>query len=274
MKKNFLLTVSITNETEDQILKYILLSLEKLQEKFYIVTPNPEILVYANKHQEFKSILNNARLALPDGVGVILAGKILGKPFTERVTGVDLLEKLCQEASKKPITVGFLGGGPKIAERTAECLVKKYPGLKVVFANSEWPNRGPVKSSFPASAPSKPHKSSDEVRAVGIPPAFATPRSIDILFVAYGFPKQEEWMAENLKKIPVKVAMSVGGAFDYISGNVSRAPLLIRLIGFEWFYRLIAQPWRIKRQLALLEFIFLVFKERLLATSGDGPQIS
>ena len=279
MEKNILLNVAITNQTEDEILKYILLSLEKAGEAYYIVTPNPEILVYANKHQEFRRILNNARLALPDGVGVILAGKILGKPFAERVTGVDLLEKLCKEIAKvnaadarKPITVGFLGGGPKIAERTAECLTRKYPGLNVVLAASEWPSpslRGASATKQSNSViPSAVEGSSNKKIAT---PSACNDKSqldvpVDILFVAFGFPKQEEFMAEHIERseIPVKIMMGVGGAFDYISGNVSRAPLLIRLMGFEWLYRLIAQPWRIKRQLALVEFMYLVLKNGII----------
>lgn len=230
MEKNFLLGVEITNETKENILKYIITSLEKKGEKYYVVTPNPEILVHATKHPTFKSILNNARLALPDGIGVIIAGNFLGGPFKERVTGIDLMESLCKEVSKKPITVGFVGAGPKIAERAAECLVSRYPGLKVGFAAPEW------------------HKAPQ----------------IDILFVAYGFPKQEEWMSERIGRVPVGVMISVGGSFDYLSGNVQRAPQVVRSIGFEWLYRLIRQPWRIKRQLALLEFIWLVLKEKML----------
>ena len=86
---------------------------------------------------------------------------------------------------------------------------------------------------------------------------------MDILFVAFGFPKQEQWIAENLDKIPVKVAMGVGGAFDYISGNVPRSPVFIRKLGLEWLFRLIIQPWRLKRQLALFKFIYLVLREKL-----------
>src|SRR5579884_3272517 len=85
---------------------------------------------------------------------------------------------------------------------------------------------------------------------------------IDILFVAFGFPKQEEFISKNLDKLPVTAMVGVGGAFDYISGKVSRAPLIVRFIGFEWLYRLIRQPWRFKRQLALVEFMWMVMKTR------------
>lgn len=231
VKKN-ILGVGITDATQQEILEYILQSLKNKDEKYYIVTPNPEILVYATHHPDFKYILNNARLGLCDGTGVIWAGKILGKNFKERVTGTDLMENLCKVVSKQPITVGFLGGGQKIAEAAAECLKQKYSGLKVAFASPEWPNKLPR-----------------------LP--------IDILFVAFGHPKQEEWMSKHIGKVPVKVMMGVGGAFDYISGRVPRAPKLLQNVGLEWLFRLCLQPWRLKRQLALIEFIFLVLKEKL-----------
>jgi len=86
---------------------------------------------------------------------------------------------------------------------------------------------------------------------------------IDILFVAFGAPKQEFWISENLDKIPVKIAIGVGGAFDYISGKIPRAPFFVRKLGMEWLFRLLVQPWRIKRQLSLIEFAWLVIKEKL-----------
>ena len=238
LKKNFLLGVGITNEKTDNILKYILLGLGKKTTPYYVVTPNPEILVYASKHQEFKTILNSARLALCDGIGVIVAGKFLGQPFEGRTTGTDFMEMLCAAVAKKPITVGFLGAGPGVAERAADCLSKKYSGLKVVYAAPEWEY-----NSYNSYNNYKNYIA-------------------DVVFVAFGFPKQEQWMAKNLNKNIYRVAIGVGGAFDYINGQAPRAPLVIRLIGFEWLFRLIRQPWRWKRQLALLEFTGLVLKEK------------
>lgn len=228
LEKINILGVGITNATMDKILKYIITGLEKSNKKYFIVTPNPEILTLANSDFSYKNILNKAEIALADGVGVIMASKVLGKPLKARVTGVDLLENLCGVVSEKPITVGFLGGRHRIAEKTAECLQKKYPGLKVGFVGREW---------------------SKELK-------------VDILFVAFGAPKQERWIYENLEKLPVRVAIGVGGAFDYIGGKVPRAQLWVQRIGFEWLFRLIVQPWRIKRQLALLEFTLLVLREK------------
>ena len=90
-------------------------------------------------------------------------------------------------------------------------------------------------------------------------------KKVDILFVAFGSPKQEIWIADNLNKIPAKVVVGVGGSFDFISGKVPRAPKFVRNLGLEWLFRLIIQPWRIKRQLSLLEFIYLVIREKLTA---------
>jgi N-acetylglucosaminyldiphosphoundecaprenol N-acetyl-beta-D-mannosaminyltransferase len=139
------------------------------------------------------------------------------------------MQKLCQQVAEKPITVGFLGGRGGVAKKTAECLLGKYPKLQVKFIGEEWKQDQPI----------------------------------DILFVAFGFPKQEEWMSHHINKIPVRVMMGVGGSFDYISGKIPRAPGFLRVVGLEWFYRLAKQPWRWKRQLALVEFLGLVLKEKL-----------
>jgi len=270
-EKKILLGVGITIAAKEEVLKYIIISLVKSAEKHYVVTPNPEILVMAHNSLDYKKCLNGAELALPDGIGVLLASKLMGKGLKERITGVDLMEDLCKEVAEKPITVGFLGAGPGVAEKTAECLRKKYPGLKVGFVGEELKQggiaevaRGPVRSVFPASARSS-LSSSNELRAVGSPYASATPnkQSVDILFVAFGSPKQELWISKNLENLPVKVVIGVGGAFDFISGNVKRAPLWIQKAGLEWLFRLIIQPWRIKRQLSLIKFVFLVLQNFL-----------
>lgn len=191
--------------------------------KHYIVTPNPEFLVTAQKDPVFKKILNEADLSIPDGAGLKLSGKInpdlIGVKNT--VTGTDLMEKLIELSAEKGFAVGLLGGRNGVAEQTAERLKKKYSGLKINVVNEKL-----------------------------IP--------VDILFVALGAPKQEKWIALNLSKIPVKVAMGVGGAFDYLSGRIPRAPRWIRKLGLEWLFRLMIQPWRIKRQLKLLHYLWLL----------------
>lgn len=230
LNKIDILGIHITNEPKVTILEYSLKRLRDATKKFVIVTPNPEIVIYANKHPRFKKLLNEAEIALPDGIGLLFAGVILGKSLTQRFTGIDFIEELCSKCRDNPLSIGFLGGRGNVAKRTAECLKNKYPWIVIRYIGEEW-NEKEYKKPF------------------------------DILFVALGFPKQEEWIFSNLDRIPVTCAMGVGGSFDYISGEVMRAPYIIRRLGFEWLFRLIRQPWRVKRQLALLEFSFLIIKE-------------
>lgn len=228
-----ILDVAITNERIEKILEYLYYRIQKTKQKTFIITPNPEMLVYASKHLDYKDKLNHANIALPDGVGLFFASSFMGKQLKARITGVDFIEELCKVSREKPLSMGFLGGRPGIAEHAVDCLRKKYPWIKVGFFGEEW----------------------GKVRLRDKTP-------IDILFVAFGVPKQEEWIYANLEKLPVKAAMGVGGAFDFISGRVRRAPFLIRFMGLEWLFRLIREPWRWKRQLALLEFVLLIFKQK------------
>lgn len=230
--KKKILGISLTDISMDEVLEYVMVSVKSGRKKLSIVTPNPEIVVYANTHPQYQKLINRADIAVCDGVGLYLAAKYLKTPLKERIRGVDLMEKLCRETAKEAVTVGFLGGRGNVAERTSQCLREKYPGLKVGFTGSDWDVK-----RFPKNG-------------------------VDMLFVAYGFPKQEEWIAHNLPILPIKVAMGVGGAFDYISGEVIRAPFFIRAIGLEWLFRLIRQPWRLKRQLQLLTFIKFVLQAR------------
>ncbi len=217
----------------------------------YVVTPNPEMVVAAQKDLSFKKILNDADLSIPDGVGLKLSGKI-----KNTVSGTDLMERLVKLAAEKGFVTGFLGGKVGVAEKTAECLKKKYPGLKVGFAGNggEVDNDGRIKEKDLRFKNNdlriKNHKSSI-INHQSLPPS-------DILFVAFGHIKQEKWIANNLDNIPVKLAMGVGGAFDYLSGRVPRAPAWLRNLGFEWLFRLLIQPTRIKRQIALVKYLWLL----------------
>ena len=199
--------------------------------KHYIVTPNPEFLVLAQTDQEFRRILNQADLAIPDGVGLRMGGRL------QTVTGTDLMIKLCGLAAKKGYSVFLLGGRGGVAEEAAKRLKGRFANLNVV-GTSEADPTSVLSSVFR-------HPSSN----------------VDLLFVAYGAPEQEKWIAENLPKIPVKVAIGVGGAFDFIAGKKRRAPLVLRRLGLEWFWRLVQEPQRFPRILtATVEFPLLLLK--------------
>ncbi len=215
----------------------------KAGRKAYVVTPNPEIVIASHKDKEFTQVLNQADLSVPDGIGLVWASRIWGTPLEERVSGTDLFEELCAEAARRGGRVAFLEGpeGLRSGSHAATILQKKYPKLNVV---------GTLVISF-----------EEESRAISALQKASRGQEIDLLFVAYGHGRQERWIAHNLMRIPVKVAMGVGGALDFTAGEQRRAPKLMRRLGLEWLYRLFRQPWRIKRQLTLLPFIFLTFKE-------------
>src|SRR5579872_846699 len=255
VKRN-ILGVGVTDDTKENILEFIHQSIKKPSKPYYIVTPNPEMIVLANKNSSFRQVLNNAKIALNDGVGVSLAAGFMGKSLKERFTGVQLVENLCEKSNDWPITVGFLGGGPNVAEKAVECLLAKNPNLKIAFVGQEWGNDG-FDLARKYKGVSIKYKGKNQKSLNTLYSSLNT--GIDVLFIALGAPKQEFWMAEHVGKIPVKVMVGVGGAFDYLSGVVVRAPLLVRRFGFEWLFRLIRQPWRWKRQLALLEFVGMVF---------------
>ena len=209
--------------------------------KHYIVTPNPEIVVQAQKDPEFKKILNSADLSIPDGIGLVLLSKVGSEKLSERVTGVDFLDGLSALAENFGFSIYLLGGKQGVAEEAAEELRKRYPKLKI--AGTSVGNPDP--------------KFDKETRKP------LTDKKIDILAVAYGSPKQEKWIARNLRYLNVKLAIGVGGAFDFISGNKRRAPVWMQTVGLEWVFRLLNEPRRAKRQLALPYFVYLVIREKL-----------
>ena len=258
IKKISILGVTITNESSEKVLEYLLSRIKNKKEKTFIITPNPEMLVHASRNLAYKDKLNHANIALPDGVGLFFASAFMGERLEERITGVDFIEELCKASAELPLSMGFLGGKAGVAEHAAECLLQKYPYLNIVFAAEEWPSNDRLKIMDLGLKNEKRKNLKSSILNL---------QSIDILFVAFGIPKQEEWIYDNLQKLPVKAAMGVGGAFDFLSGSVPRAPFLVRFFGFEWLFRLIVQPWRWKRQLALIEFIVLVFKEKF--SSGN-----
>lgn len=196
----------------------------------YIVTPNPEFLVLAQKDLQFRQILNNANLSIADGIGILWAAKHYHTPLPEKVTGTDTMINFMPIAAKKGYKIFLLGGTPGIVEKTKHTLLKKYPNLNVVGADP-----GPIINN------------DDDLKRSQVIVEKINQSQADILFVAFGAPKQEKFISYFQNQLKVKVAIGIGGAFDYISGKTTRAPMLLRRLGLEWFYRLITNPSRIKR---------------------------
>lgn len=234
-KKSTILGVEFDNVTLDEALQEIEHFVQS-GKPHLVATPNPEMVVYSLKDPQFRSIINKAALKLADGVGIILASRILGGNIKEKVSGVDLIPSLAKIAEQKGYSIYILGSRPGVAREAAEVLQREYKSLKIAgtyhgyFLNEE------------------EHKVIDSINS-------AKP---EILLVGMGFPKQENFLARNLSKLRVGAAITVGGSIDVIAGRIRRAPKWMRAAGLEWFYRLISQPSRFLRMLVLPYFLFKV----------------
>jgi N-acetylglucosaminyldiphosphoundecaprenol N-acetyl-beta-D-mannosaminyltransferase len=215
-----------------------------------IFTPNPEMIVKAHSDNYFKEVLNQGALNLCDGKGLQFALWWQGLR-TERITGVDFMLEICSLAEKNNKKVFLLGSGKdEVVQKTAQEIKNKFPTLEIVGTHRGW--------GMMEELSGKLTYNTDGNQLILDMINHTKP---DILFVAFGMGKQEKWLVENLPKLPtVTIGMGVGGAFDYISGTVPRAPLLMRNLGLEWAYRLIKEPKRFKRICnATVGFIILYF---------------
>lgn len=206
----------------------------------HVCTVNPEFIMIAQNDPNFFNVLTRADLCIPDGIGLLWAARHLGKPLPERVTGSDGVPRVAARAAEEGWRLFFLGAAPGIADRAAEVLMARHPGLKIVGTYS----------GSPAA-----HEEDELVEQINASGA-------DLLFVAFGAPVQDKWIARNLPRLHVKMAMGVGGTFDFIAGVIPRAPLWLQQLGLEWLYRLYLQPSRWRRMLRLPRFVLAVLLER------------
>lgn len=206
----------------------------------HICTTNPEFVMEARRNPAFRAVLEQADLCMADGVGLLWAARRRGQALPERVTGSDGVPLMAQAAARQGWRVFFLGAGPGIAAATADILCARFPGLPVagVYEGS------PADEDAPAII----------ARIRGARP--------DILFVAYGAPRQDLWIAQHRDALAVPVMMGVGGTFDHITGARKRAPRWIQRLNLEWLFRLVTQPWRWRRQLDIPQFVWAVLRER------------
>ena len=191
----------------------------------HVLTPNSEMLVAAHRNPEFKSVLQGSALNLPDSAGLLLMARFTRQKLPARVTGVDTVQLLCSSLSAEH-RVFLLGAGEGIAERAAEELKKCNPSLTIAGTCACNPDASIEEDIC------------ERIRASGA----------HILLVAYGAPQQDLWIARNLRYLPnIRLAVGVGGTFDFLAGDKKRAPSFLRRIGLEWLWRLILEPRRIGR---------------------------
>ena len=217
------------NEAADRALE-----LMRQRRAAYVCTPNPEIVLLARRDPDLMEAVNGADLVLADGIGVLWASKTLGTPLPERVAGYDFLLALL---ARMEGSVYILGGRGDAAEKAAAAIARDHPGLTV----AGWCD-GFI---------------TDELRLI----AELGEKEPDLLMVCLGAGKQELWMAAH-RDLPVGLMAGLGGSVDVLAGAVPRAPAWWRDRGLEWLYRLIKQPWRIRRQLRLPGYVLAVLRQK------------
>ena len=193
----------------------------------YAVTPNPEFLLAAQKNEAFRTALNQADLSMPDGIGVVYASKILGRPLAQRVPGIDFADGLMAWMAQHHKRLFLMGSKPGVAELASVNLRERHPGLIICGTHD-----GYFREDAPVIA---------AVRE-------AQP---DVVLVCLGAPKQELWMAQNGPATGAKFMVGLGGALDVFAGHVERAPAAWQKAGMEWLYRLLKDPKRINRMAKL-----------------------
>lgn len=215
-------------------------------ETAYCVTPNPEIVYEAKRDEGFRELLNGAALVLPDGVGIILGAKLLKTPLKEKVSGADFAERLAALLEAEGKSLYLFGGKPGVAERAADKLRERYPKLDICgtadgYYQDEAARLAEIQTAKPAA-----------------------------LFVCLGSPKQERFMRDHLNDLDGCLMIGLGGTLDTFAGTVKRAPVWMQKWGLEWFYRLLKEPRRFKRQLRLPKFVFAVLRERRKRKNRNG----
>lgn len=206
----------------------------------YIVTPNPEMVMQARENEALAQALQNARLVLPDGIGIIYGARILGTPMREKIPGIDFASKLMERLSPIGGSIFLFGAKPGVAETAATNLKQKYPGLVIAgIADGYFDDDSGIIEEINRAKP-------------------------DLLLVCLGVPKQELWMHENSASIDVGLMAGLGGSLDVFAGVVHRAPVTWQKLGLEWLYRLIKQPSRFARMLRLPLFLLCVIKKRVI----------
>lgn len=210
------------------------------EKQTFIVTANPEIVEYARVHEDYRSMILQADYIVPDGVGIIIASKIMNKPLKERVTGFDMMHEFFKMETKRPLRVYMLGAEEEVIQKAAKKVKEMYPSVELVgFHNGFFDLE-------------------DEEMAEGI--AALEP---DIILLGMGFPRQEKWIMKYRAKFRKGVFIGIGGSFDVLAGKLNRAPDIWIKLNIEWLYRLIQQPSRWKRMIVLPVFLLRVIKQRI-----------
>lgn len=209
-------------------------------EKTFVVTANPEIVMKAVEEKEYKELINKATYITADGIGVVKAAGLLGMSLPERVTGYDTMIDLLEVSNKNRLKIYLLGAVQDTLEKAIINIHAQYPNLDIAGSHNGFFNWEENDISL-------------EIQE----------KKPDLIFVALGVPRQEKWIAQNLPHFEKGVFIGVGGSFDVIAGTVQRAPVIWQKANLEWLYRLLKQPSRFGRMLALPRFAIKILKEKV-----------
>ena len=205
----------------------------------YMVTPNPEIVMAAWDDPKVSKAIENADLVIPDGVGVMQAARILGTPLREHMPGIDAATEIIKRLASRGGSVLLYGARPGVAEKAAERMKQRFPGLVICGTNDGYGNDdGAVVSKINAAKP-------------------------DFVMVCLGVPKQELWMAKHAAKLDAGLMAGLGGTIDVFSGQVKRAPLIWQKLKLEWLYRCFEEPKRFRKIKRIPQFIIKAWRKRL-----------
>ena len=234
-----ILDISITSIRKETLLQQIDNHFREQNGNLFIVTANPEIIITAKKTPSYKDVLATADYILPDGIGVMIAAKILGTPLQQKLPGFELMHDFLSYANTHDKSVYFYGAKPGVAEQAADNAVAQYNELNVAGFMDGYTKKGTeVANEIAATNP-------------------------DFVFVAMGAPLQELWISKFKDLFPTSVLIGVGGSLDVLSGSVKRAPKFWTSNNIEWLYRLVTQPTRAKRMLKIPLFLLHVMKEKI-----------
>lgn len=237
MKKEEILGFYVCAQSQTQLINNIFEDYNR-NEQLFIANINPEIVVSNYRDEQFREQLNKQKYQIPDGSGIVWASKRKKGNIKERITGIDLMIKICEKSQEFSSKIFLYGGIEGMAEKAKKELEKEFPNINIVGTCDGYKEEETVLQKIKNT-------------------------QIDILFVGLGSPKQEKFILDNKEKLAnIRILMPVGGSFDVISKTKKRAPTWMIKINLEWLYRLMQEPKRIFRQFKLIKFMFLVLKTK------------
>jgi N-acetylglucosaminyldiphosphoundecaprenol N-acetyl-beta-D-mannosaminyltransferase len=246
MRRLDIMGVEILDTTLDEITTALEEDLQR-GNKVKVFTPNTEIVMAARKSIRLRDEVNKGTYVIPDGIGLLHGARLRGVEIRERVTGYDTSMELLRIANDNGYSLFLLGGREGVAEEAAMNIQRDYPGIRIA---------GHHHGYFKGTHTNSPGE--EEELVIGL----IHRSKADIIFVGFGFPRQEIWINSHMDNLGVKVAIGNGGVIDILAGRAKRAPEIFIKLGLEWLYRLISDPSRIKRQIVLPLFLIRVMLER------------